>query len=214
MRERVSVMDGFTSQTVSMRPPKPIVTGGGLRAGIDPGKTGWVVVERADSTLRGWQIPVIEEKKRGAKRKSTRYDRSGIIAIVHKMKAMGVTHVTLEAQQPTRLRGSQGDAANNAVRASFMTGYGFALWEMALDMADIKFDLAWPSAWKKKMGISAPSDVKDQKQREKLAKANAVAAAAKEWPDHDFRRTPRCNPSHDQSEAALLIRYGELKCVS
>ena len=173
-----------------------------IPAGIDPGKTGWVVAELPDGTLRSWKIPVTDENK---------YDRRGIIDIAYDMVKVGVTHVTLEAQQPTRLRGSQGPMANNAVRASFMTGYGFALWELILDVVGIETNLAWPSAWKKKMGITAPSDVKDQKKREKAAKANAIKAAADEWPDHDFRRTPRCGPSHDMSEAALLIRYGESK---
>jgi len=189
------MLEGFGA----VAPAAPVVAAH-VRAGIDPGKTGWVVAELPDGTLRAWKIPVTDENK---------YDRQGIIDIAREMVRLGVTHVTLEAQQPTRLRGSQGPMANNAVRASFMTGYGFALWELILDVVGIKFDLAWPSHWKKKMGISAPSDVKDQKKREKLAKANAIKAAADEWPDHDFRRTTRCKPSHDMSEAALLIRYGE-----
>jgi len=188
------MLGGFTEPTIA-----PAVTR--IPAGIDPGKTGWVVAELSGGVLRAWKIPVTDENK---------YDRRGIIDIARDMVRLGVTHVTLEAQQPTRLRGSQA-GANNAVRASFMTGYGFALWELILDVVGIKYDLAWPSHWKKKMGISAPSDVKDQKKREKLAKANSIKAAADEWPDHDFLRTTRCKPSHDMSEAALLIRYGECR---
>ena len=170
------------------------------------------MVEFPDGTLRGWQIPTYEvpPKKKGD-RKRTKYDLPKIVDIVAALKRLGVTCVTLEAQQPTHMRASQGNMANNAVRASFTTGYGFALWEMALTMAGIDYILAWPSAWKKKMGIQAPSEMKDQKARERETKRLAVQEAQAIWPDHDFRRTPRCQPSPDQCEAALLVRYGRAK---
>jgi len=190
------LMFGFDHVPV-VRPNLPA-----LRGGIDPGKHGWVVVEMSDGTLRSWQVPVDEDGK---------YDLKAFKVIALELKRLGVTHITLEAQQPTRLRGSQPGMANNAVRASFMTGYGFALWEMVLTMVGIDYDLAWPSAWKKKMGILAPSSVKDQKKREKETKRLAIAEGQRLHPDHDFRRTPRCKPSHDQCEAALLIHYGRKK---
>lgn len=210
MNERNVMMSGFA-------PPSTVTTSVEIPAGIDPGKQGYVVAEMPDGSLRVWKIPTYEEvvkgkkTKKGNPKKVTHYDRQGIIAILREMKRIGVTHVTLEAQQPTRLRGSQAGAANNAVRASFMTGYGFALWELGLDMVDIKFDTAWPSAWKRKMGIAAPTAMKDQKEREKETKRLAREVAQHFYPDHNFI-PERCRVmSHDQCEAAILIHYGRSK---
>ena len=194
----VDITDGFTHT------PAPQISSAALRAGWDPGKKGWVVVEHEDGTLTGFPMPVDAEGN---------YDEPALLAIAFKLKAMGVRQVTLEKQQPARLRGSQKNMgmANNAVRASYMIGYGYALCRMALHAAGIKFDDAWPSAWKKAMGISPPKGT-PEKDREKMRKQLTRDAATAEWPDHDFKPSSRARvPSHDYCEAALLIRYGQKK---
>jgi hypothetical protein len=202
MGSRNVMMRGFAA-------PGSVVVTQDCPAGLDPGKDGWAVAEMPDGSLRTWKIPTIEVKKAGTKKKSTQYDLDGVIAMLRDMKAVGVSHVTLEAQQPTRLRGSQA-GANNAVRASFMTGYGFALWELGLKMVGIDYHKAWPSAWKRKMGITAPKGTAD-KQREKVTKQLSREAGQRLYPEHNFI-PPRCRvASHDQCEAALLIQYGKDK---
>lgn len=197
------VTQGFGNDYVyipAVAAPQP--PAGTLRGGCDPGKNGWIVVERADGSLAPFPIPTTEEND---------YDEPALLALAQKLRRMGVGHVTLEAQQPVRLRGSQHGAANNAVRASFMTGYGYALLRMAFLAAGIQIDTAWPSAWKKKMGLT-PDKGLPEKDKERERKQLARTAGETAWPKHDFRPTPRCRvSSHDQCEAALLIRYGQMK---
>ena len=170
-----------------------------LRAGCDPGKQGWIAVETSDGDILRFKIPVTEDGD---------YDEAALIAIARKLKALGVAHVTLEAQQPTYLRGSQA-GANNAVKSSFMIGMGYMAVRMALTVAGIPFDLAWPSHWKKTMGINPPKGT-PEKERERLRKQLTRDAATNEWPGVDFRPSTRARvPSHDLCEAALLIRYGQ-----
>lgn len=195
---------GFDTDVRAPQAAPAEMMGEGLRAGCDPGKKGYIVVECPDGTLEAFSIPVDDEGN---------YDEDAILELAFALKAMGVRHVTLEAQQPARMRGSQKNMgmANNAVRASFMIGFGYALIRMALRAAGIKFDTAWPSAWKKAMGISPPKGT-PEKEREKTRKQLTRDAATTEWPDHGFLPTPRSRvPNHDMCEAALLIRYGQKK---
>jgi hypothetical protein len=182
-----------------------------LWAGIDPGKHGYVVVLLPDDSIKSWKAPVDEDGN---------YILADMVRVAQTLKGMGVWHVTLEGQQPTRLRAGQKNqgAANSAVRSSFMTGYGFACWEMALTVAGFSkmakggeagctYDLAWPSHWKKKMGITVEKDFEGNRETEKKNRARRLATA--QWPSHDFRISSRARlPSPDQCEAALLALYG------
>lgn len=203
---RVGPTDGFEVATA------PTGTDELLWAGIDPGKHGYVVVLHPDGSLESFAVPVDDEGN---------YILADMLKVAHALKRMGVWHVTLEAQQPTRLRPGQKNPgiANSAVRASFMTGYGFACWEMALTAVGFRklrkgeeagggtFDLAWPSHWKKKMGITVPKGFSGNRETE--GKNRARDRATEQWPDHDFRASPRARkPSPDQCEAALLGLYG------
>lgn len=183
----------------------------GIWAGIDPGKHGYVVAVHPNDKLEAWPAPLDDDGN---------YIEADMLNIAAALKAMGVLHVTLEAQQPTHLRPGQQRAgmANSAVRASFMTGFGFALWRMALIAAgfvEVTFDqqpgntfsLAWPSHWKKKMGITVPKGFTGNRDTE--VKNLARERATQQWPDHDFRKSSRARkPSPDQCEAALLAMYG------
>jgi len=210
---KVGPADGFSLAPVVTGPlDYPEDSNEFIWAGIDPGKSGYAVAVRPDATIETWKAPVDAEND---------YILADMIQVARALKSMGVWHVTLEAQQPTRLRPGQKNPniANSAVRASFMTGYGFACWEMALTAAGFRkiekdeeagggtYALAWPSHWKKKMGITVPKDFKGVRETEvkNLARARATA----QWPNHDFRVSSRAHlPSPDQCEAALLALYG------
>jgi hypothetical protein len=210
---RVGVADGFThTPLVTVRKPADAWTW----AGIDPGKHGYVVVLLPGETaLRAWSTPVNDDGD---------YLLPEVYKIACRMMTMGVDHVTLEAQQPTHMRPGQQmkGIVNSAVRASFMTGYGFAMWEVTLTAAGFRklakgeqagggtYDLAWPSHWKKKMGITVPKGF--QGNRETEAKRLAREYATTQWPSHDFRASARARlPSADQCEAALIGLYGMSK---
>lgn len=175
-------------------------------AGIDPGKMGWAVVLKPDGTLKTWAAPVVEEEDGPAK-----YDLRVAVEVAREFKALGVRIVMLERQQPAYRAPGQDKAFNNLVRASFTIGYGFAMWETALTAADVKYELVMPGVWKKGMGITASKEVTERAARAQAVKGNSVNLAALLWPEHDFRRTPRCKPSPDQAEAALLAEYGRRK---
>ena len=195
--------DGFTAQSA----------GGLVWAGIDPGKHGYVVAIHPDNTLTSWPNPVDGDGD---------YLLLELLSVARELARLGVHHVTVEAQQPTHMRPGQQAAGmmNSAVRASFMTGYGFALWEMALTAAGFKrigktdapggsYDFAWPSHWKKQMGITVPKGFDGSRETE--AKNLARMCAVAMWPDHDFRKNARSKPSPDQCEAALIALYGMQK---
>lgn len=169
--------------------------------GIDPGKQGYVVVI-TPTGLRSWPAPVDEE---GA------YDLPLAVNIVREVSALRPRKIMVERQQPAYRAPGQDKAFNNLVRASFTVGYGFAMWETALVMAGLEYDLVMPSVWKKAMGLTAGKEVTERAERAKAVKGNSVALATDLWPKHDFRRTPRCKPSPDQCEAALLAEYGRRK---
>jgi hypothetical protein len=171
--------------------------------GIDPGKQGYVVALK-DSMLEAWPVPVTEDG----------YDLPGVIRIVGQLARWNIACVMLERQQPAYRAPGQDKVFNNLVRASFMIGYGFAMWETALTAFSIKYDLVMPGVWKKQMGLTAAKDVTERAARAKVTKGNSVALAMSLWPTHDFRRTPRCKPSPDQCEAALLAEYGRRKHAS
>lgn len=175
---------------------------GATWVGIDPGKQGYAVAILSDGSLRSWPAPVDDD---GA------YDLNKARETVQALVALAPRHVMLERQQAAYRAPGQDKAFNNLVMASFKIGYGFALWEMALVMAGLDYDLVMPNVWKKAMGLTAPKEVTERQDRAKAVKGNSVDLATKLWPDHDFRRTPRCKPSSDQCEAALLAEYGRRK---
>jgi hypothetical protein len=170
-------------------------------AGIDPGKSGYVVAITPDG-LRSWPAPVDDDGV---------YDLGRAMTVVRELAALRPRRVMLERQQPAYRAPGQEKAFNNFVRASFMIGYGFAMWETALVMAGLDYDLVMPGVWKKAMSLTASKEVTERADRAKAVKGNSVALAMSLWPSHDFRRTPRCKPSPDQCEAALLAEYGRRK---
>lgn len=195
------VMRGFGSATPVAA---ALVTqpGRGLWCGIDPGKTGYVAVLLPNGMLRTWPIPVDEEGN---------YNEAAIRDIVMELVALGVRDVMLERQQPAYPRPGQNLAANVLVKASFMIGYGYALWVMALRMVGVTPRVVMPGVWKRAMGIAVTKDEGvPLKGRRKAGKAKAVALATSQHPLHDFRRTPKSQPSPDQCEAVLLAEYGRV----
>jgi hypothetical protein len=171
-------------------------------AGIDPGKAGYVAVIHADGHLQTWPVPLNEEGD---------YALSGVDAVGRALASCSPRLVMLERQQPAYRAPGQDKAFNNLVRASFVIGYGFAMWEMLLTTFRIPYELVMPSVWKKQMRLTAAKEVTERGARAKAAKGNSVTLAIRLWPNHDFRRTPRCKPSPDQCEAALLAEYGRRK---
>lgn len=174
--------------------------------GIDPGKSGYVALLGADNSLRTWATPVIEVSKGDGSEHI--YDLRAVAQIGRELAAAKPKIVMLERQQPAYVAPGQQKAFNNLVRASFAIGYGFAMWETILTCFDLHYETVMPASWMKKMQLTAPSKITDRAERAKARKGTSVEMAMATWPAHDFRRTPRCKPSPDQCEAALLAEFG------
>ena len=180
---------------------------GTVWAGIDPGKKGYVAALIPDGTIQSWPTPLLDDGKT--------YDLPRVRGICMEMLTLDVRHVQVETQQPTRMPpGADGARmANNAVRSSFMLGYGFALWEMALTCVGLPYDCVTPTVWKNAMGVRV-SGIKDWKAKEKAKKQKAVQMVQRLFPHHELRRNPNhhsSKPSPDQAEAILLAIYGRQK---
>jgi hypothetical protein len=186
-----------------------VAVAGEVWVGIDPGKKGYVVALKPNGVLESWPVPLKGGEEDDGDYGD--YDLPGVISIVAQFARWDVAGVMLERQQPAYRAPGQEKVYNNLVRASFMIGYGFALWETALTAFNIPYDLVMPGVWKKQMGLTAPKEVTERSERAKATKGNSVALASSLWPKHDFKRTPRCKPSPDQCEAALLAEYGRRK---
>lgn len=183
-------------ETVPVEAPRS----GAIWGGIDSGKKGASALVFPDGSIKSWRTPLIGGKV---------YDLMAVARIVREMRTLGVKLVILERQQPAH---SQGPGGNNAVRASFGIGYGYAMWQTALVMAGVPHEIVAPGVWKKRMGIAVPSSFGDQKARQKEAKRRSVTLCQRMHPEHDLRWNPghhSSKPSHDQAEAILLADYGE-----
>lgn len=169
-----------------------------IHGGIDPGKKGAAAI-LLPSGPRAWRTPVLADGKT--------YDLVAVVRLMHKWKALGVTHVMLERQVPSHKAGT---GRNTGASSAFKIGYGYAMWEVALVAAGISYTVVMPSAWKKAMRIQAPSTVKKEA-RPKWSKAKAVQECQQAYPEHDLRWNPNhpsSKPSPDQAEAILLAKYG------
>lgn len=187
--------------------PAPVVEG--AHGGVDPGKLGCASLIYPDGSVVSRPIPMIDDKT---------YDLVGTLALAREWKRIGVAHVMVEQQQPTRMpRGPDAlKRANNAVRAAFATGYGFALWEVVLLAADVPYRLVLPGVWKRKMGILAPSTIKNADERAKAGKRIAIEVCQRLYPSAELRRNPghhASKPNDGVAESILLARYGQLHAV-
>ena len=181
-----------------------------IRAGVDPGKNGWIVAGFPDG-LRVWKTPTRSVARN--KKLRIEYDLPAFADMLREVRDAGVEHVTIEAQQAARNRAGQASSGNFAVRASYSMGYGMALWELGLSMVGIPYDTVSPSVWKRAMGVTVPKGTPPD-DRYKVAKELSVRAATSLWPDHNFVPSSRHRePSHDMCDAALLMRYGEMKAL-
>lgn len=186
---RLAALDGFEAVEVVEKT---------LYGGVDPGKQGHIAVIDDTEVVETYEMPVVGKT----------YDLGGIARLCRDFKARGVVFVMLERQQPAYNRGKE--AANNSfTKASFNIGYGYALWQMAFYMVGMPHDVVMPTVWKRKMGVLAPSHIKDTKARQKAAKEASIAAVQQMYPTLDLRRNERARtPSSDKAEAILLARYG------
>lgn len=155
--------------------------------GIDPGQSGGIAAIDSNGTLIARPMPWMEKQ--------------GIdgAALKRILKQFPPTHVFIEAIQQRK-----GEGAVSGKTAATQWGRVIGM----LEMAGIPYDVVQPLKWRKAMDCGIPSGG-DQKDRRRLLKARSMSRVAQLWPNHDFRRTPKCSKPHEgMGEAALIAEYG------
>lgn len=161
--------------------------------GVDPGKTGAIVVmERSRLALH--PMPVITSKKRA------QYDLREVYEILNGARA-GVAHwhCFIEKQQP--LPPKMGGAS-----ANFFRGYSLALFEALCLALGMPYTIVSPRSWQGVMLVDVVGD--DTKQR-------AQIAADRLFPNVDLRRSSKSRkPDLGLVDALLIAEYGRRSLAS
>jgi len=151
-------------------------------AGIDPGLTGAVaVLSGAAGRLRLFLFDMPVHRLRVGKKERKRIDVSGLLTLMHTVKALGPSVVYLED-----VGGITGQSASAA--ASFGKSCGYT--ECAVVAAGLPLQLVTPQKWQKALGVPPGHD-------------NAKLAALRRFPDNaaDWKKDGR-------AAAALIALYG------
>jgi hypothetical protein len=188
------------------KPPHPsadaVTNAQGIVGGIDAGKSGFTALVFPDGSVEAEEAPVIEE---------VGYDLRAMLDRMIGWRERGVRHVVLEEQSPhAPERLVKAEMIHTFIRAAFQIGRGSGLWEMALTAAGISHELAKPSTWKARMGITVPrGSASNGDERRKIGKRLAIQQCQRLCPTVDLRRNPRCRtPDDGKAEAILLAIYG------
>lgn len=96
-----------------------------------------------------------------------------------------------------------------SAKATFQFGRCVGALETFLSLSNIPFKPVQPKAWQKVLWEGIRPIVKGGKVD---TKATSLSAASKLFPQHDFRRTPRCKNADDNKVDATLMAY--YACVS
>jgi len=171
-----------------------------ISIGIDPGKSGYVVmIHDVMGIILHRETPIIKVGKT-----KPQFDVSGMAKTLDDVRMLKdadgrfltnnsfVGDITIiEKQQAMPGQG---------VSSTFQIGYGFGLWEGIVAEKGIPYVIVHPRTWKKEMLRDIPGT--DQKGR-------SIIAAQRLYPNFDLKRTERCRkPDHNKAEALLLARYG------
>ena len=93
----------------------------------------------------------------------------------------------------------------SSASSNFSFGYNVGAIHATIRALRMGFNLIPPKDWQKLVIIESDIVMKDEKKRD--TKKTAANAAARIFPDVDFRRTPRSKIAHDGMVDAALIAY-------
>ena len=169
--------------------------------GIDPGKTGFIVVV-VGSTIQAYKIPVFTV---GKTRKA--FDRLAIKQLIQKLaEELTDPHVVIEHQQVMPKNGKNGN---------FSTGYGYGLLTMALEGV-MPYTEVRPTVWKRKMALTIPAkDVVGMSDsvKTKRKKDLSVREAQRLFPNESFIPAGCRVANSDMAEATLLAVYAKRQAL-
>ncbi len=187
--------------------------------GIDPGKSGCVVIESAPGKVEVYPMPLIGND----------LDVRGIGEIFADLARTGHTSDCFAMLEKQQCYPKQGGVSN------FTTGYGYGVLVAMLTASHIPFDAVTPQAWKKHFGLlvetkkpakktacSAPSAINEaeiatakktaaraKNLASQVAKAASIRKAQQLFPGVNLV-PPGCRtPSDGIAEALLIMEYGK-----
>lgn len=151
--------------------------------GIDPGKSGAIVVLDGKRIVHSSKTPVISVGK-GSKRE---YDPNEMMNV---LSSFDFDLVIIEKQQAMPKQG---------VSSTFSTGYGYGLWIGILAASGIPYEEVRPAAWSKSMLAGASGK----------GKGAHILAAKRIFPGINLKKSARSRVDDDGiADAALLAMYG------
>lgn len=168
-----------------------------LYIGIDPGKEGYICINYKGQ-IEFKKMPLIGKE----------YDvqklHEGLAAVGALSNTVTFTHCVLED-----VHAIFGSAAG----ATFEFGYGVGLLEMALVANRIPYTKVAPKKWQKQMFEGIP-EIKKPSSTGKTMKTDtkkmAEIAAARLFPEIDFRDSERCKKVHSgKIDATLMCEYSK-----
>ena len=99
----------------------------------------------------------------------------------------------------------------SSAKSNFEFGKNLGEWIGLLTALSIPYQMVPPQTWQKVMMPGKPARIKggDPAKHKQAIKDHAAKVAQALWPEHDFRRTPKCKGPHTgMVDAALIAEYG------
>ena len=154
--------------------------------GIDLGLSGGIVMlDENQKVIYKYVMPVIKIKGK------SEYDVKRIVYIFQNL-----LHSTLEPDNIFTVLEKQHVRPVSGKRASFMTGFGFGLFQGILESIGMGYEIVKPQTWMKELEI----DSKDSK--------GSIPFCQRKWPDVNWKATERCTKAHDGlTDGAGLALY-------
>ena len=151
-----------------------------LYVGIDNGLNGGIaVINRAQSVIGKWVMPVIKSKK-------TEYDVNRIVEILKEIKNRKNTFVMLEKAHVRPISGK---------RACFMNGFGYGIMQGILSSLNMSYEIVDPKVWQKNLFEGVTSDTKTA----------SINFCKKKFPNIDLKATERTTKDHDGIADAICM---------
>lgn len=164
--------------------------------GIDPGKSGAIVVMIDGGAIEIFDMPTIKEGKKAKEQ----IDIVGLSQLIARIPIDA--HAFVEAQNAlTRFDPVKGVSVPQGAVSNFTLGKGYGAVLMGLAMANIPFEEVAPKQWQKYFHIGGGN-----------TKEQAHGVAKKLFPTLTFT-TPRGRLLDGRSDAMLITEYGRRRLV-
>lgn len=148
--------------------------------GLDPGLSGGLAIIHSGGVITE-PMPVIGNV----------IDKRGLLTWLRANRDLiEMAYLELSASRPKQ-----------SSQSTFTFGRGFGTLEMALEAAEIPYQVVPPNVWCKVIHAGMPKDMK--------AKDKSRIVAARLFPNLDLRESPRCKVPHEgMMDATLIASYG------